>query len=77
MSVCISDVTHTVRVRPTLRCQRRHVLVGSPVNLVSVRVNRQHQHHDASHDASCHWTHGGALDHVQRRYLLVWKADRE
>lgn len=64
MSVCRYDVTRAVPLRPTLCCQRRHVLVGSSVNLVSVGVNGQHQHHDASHDASCHWAHRGAFDHV-------------
>lgn len=58
-------------VRPTLRRQRRHVLVRAPVDLVSVRVHGQNQHHDASHDAPGNWTHRGALDHVQGRHLFV------
>lgn len=62
--VRFSGADLATNIRPTLCCQRRHVLVRSSVNLVSVGVNRQHQHHDAPHDAPGHWPHGGALDHV-------------
>lgn len=60
-----------VRHPPTLCCQRWHVLVRPPVDLVSVCVHSQHQHHDASHNAPGDWTHRGALDHVQGSHLLI------
>lgn len=68
MCACVrqsSSISHT------LCRQWWHVLVRTPVDLVSVRIHGQHQHHDASHNAPGDWTHRGALDHVQRRHLLI------
>lgn len=53
------------------------MLVRAPMDLVSVCVHSQHQHHDASHNAPSDWTHGGAFDHVQRCHLLVCWGKRE
>lgn len=64
-------VRQSSSISPTLCCQWWHVLVRTPMDLVSVCIHGQHQHHDASHNASGDWTHRGALDHVQRRHLLI------
>ena len=64
-------VSVCVKVGPTLRSQRRHVLVRASMDLVSVRVHGQHQHHDAAHDAPSDWTHRSTFDHVQRCHLLI------
>lgn len=61
----------------TLCCQWWHVLVWAPVDLVSVRIHSQHQHHDASHDAPGNRTYRCAFDHVQRCHLFVCKRNRE
>lgn len=55
----------------TLSGQRGHVLVGAAVDLVTVRVDRQHQHHDASHNTPGHRPDWGALDHVERRHFFI------
>lgn len=68
-------VIKSVRLKWTLKLtlcgQRRHVLMWASVDLMSVCVNSQNQHHDASHDPPGHGTYRGALDHVQRGHLLI------
>lgn len=61
----------------TLCRQWRHVLMRAPVDLVSVRVHGQYQHHDASHNTSGNRTHRSSLDHVQRCHLLIWRGYKD
>lgn len=72
-----SCVNVCIAVRPTLCCQWWHVLMRTPMDLVSICIHSQHQHHDASHDAPRDWTHRGTLDHVQRSHLLICGGRRE
>lgn len=60
----------------TLSSQWRHVLVRAAVDLVTVRVDSQHQHHDASHNTSRHRPDWGTLDHVERRHLFVCTGEK-
>lgn len=48
----------------TLGSKRGHMLVTPAVNLMSVGIHCEDQHHGAAQDPSSHRTHGGTLDHV-------------
>lgn len=60
----------------TLSSEWRHVLVRAAVDLVTVRVDSQYQHHDASHNTPRHRPDWGALDHVERRHLFVCTGEK-